>query len=175
MNGYFYFVRGDIIYKIGDYLVYKKDVCKVVEIKENGYNDLNYYILRPVYDKSLKIQIPITIKKDYIRDLISLEKLNEVVAQIPKVEVIIAEDKLIENEYKKLISTGDYLDLIKIIKTTYIRNKSREEKKKKISDKDKYYFNLAEKYLYNEFSIVLNKSIDETKEYIVKMVESLEK
>lgn len=78
-----------------------------------------------------------------------------------------------ESEYKKLISSGNYLDLIKIIKTTYIRNKNRKDAKKKISDKDKYYFDLAEKYLYSEFSIVLNKTIEETKDYVVSKVNEI--
>lgn len=42
--------------------------------------------------------------------------------------------------------------------------------KKKISDKDDKYFNLAEKYLYNELSISLNETIENIKEYIFKIV-----
>lgn len=167
MNGYFYFVRGDIIYKIGDYLVYKKDVCKVVEIKEHGYNDLNYYILRPVYDKSLKIQIPTNIKEDYVRDLITREEIDIIIDKIPDIKVINVSDKLLESEYKRLINSNDFSNLIKIIKTTYLRNQERINNKKKISDKDKHYFDMAEKYLYGEFSIVLGMTIDETREYII--------
>ena len=36
-----------------------------------------------------------------------------------------------------------------------------------------YYFNLAEKYLYNEFSVVLNLSYDETKEYVINSVNNI--
>lgn len=54
-----------------------------------------------------------------------------------------------------------------------MRNKEREENKKKQSDKDHHYFELAEKYLYNEFSIVLNKTYEETKEYVINEVEAL--
>ena len=35
---------------------------------------------------------------------------------------------------------------------------------------DDSYFKKAEKYLYNEFSIVLNKTYDETKEYVINEV-----
>ena len=36
---------------------------------------------------------------------------------IPKIEVINATDKLIENEYKKLMNSGSFEDLIKILKS----------------------------------------------------------
>ena len=45
-----------------------------------------------------------------------------------------------------------YEDLIKIIKTTYLRNKERIDNNKKIGGTDDEYFKQAEKYLYNEFS-----------------------
>ena len=163
------------MYKAGDYLVYKRDVCKVMDIIEYGFKDLSYYVLMPLNDKSLKLQIPITIDKKYIRDIISKEKLEEVINLIPTVDVINADNKLAENEYKKLLHSDSYLDLIKIIKTTYLRNKERVDNKKKVSDKDKYYFEKAERYLYSEFSIVLNKSYEETKDYVVNKVKDINK
>lgn len=66
--------------------------------------------------------------------------------------------------------SGTYEDLIKIIKTSYLRNKDR---KKKISEIDNEYFNKAGSYLYNEFRVVLNLSFSETKEYVIKSVSSL--
>ena len=43
------------MYKANDYLVYKKDVCKVREVKKNKMNGLDYYILVPIDDDSLII------------------------------------------------------------------------------------------------------------------------
>lgn len=80
---------------------------------------------------------------------------------------------MIEAEYKNLLSSGSHEDLIKIIKTTYLRNKKRLDNKKKIGDKDNYYFKKAERYLYNEFSISLNMSFENTKDYITEQVASL--
>ena len=55
--------------------------------------------------------------------------------------------------------------------TTYLRNKERIESKRKVSDKDDYYFSLAERYLYNELSIALDKTYEETKKYIIEQLE----
>lgn len=158
--------------KVGEYVVYRKDVCKVVEIKENYAKGKDYYRLIPIDDETLHVDIPIE-ENTYLRDLISKEEVENIIKEIPKIEVISCEDKQLESEYKTLLNSNDLKDYVKIIKTTYLRNKEREENKKKQSDKDHHYFELAEKYLYNEFSIVLNKTYEETKEYVINEVEAL--
>lgn len=159
------------MYKVGDFVVYKRDVCKVLEIKKAYFKDLDYFILLPLNDKTLKIQVPTNNK--FLRDIISKEKVEEIINNIPNIVLIETDNKLIENEYKRLLNSDKYEDLIKIIKTTYLRNKEREDSKKKISDKDKFYFEKAEKILYSEFSIALNMTFDETKKYVTDKVISL--
>lgn len=159
------------MYKVGDLLVYKKDVCEIIEIKEKYLRDMDYYILAPIIDKSLKLQIPTS--SNAIRDLLTKEEVERLIKQIPIIETIKIESKNIENEYKQLMQSGTHEDLIKIIKTTYLRNKERLDNNKKTTDKDNYYFNQAELYLYNEFSVVLNLTYDETKEYVLNAVNKL--
>lgn len=159
------------MFKKGDLLVYKKEVCKIEEIKEKYLRDMDYYILTPITDKTLKIQIP--TNSNAIRNLISKERVEEIIHSIPTIEVIKTESKTLENDYKQLMQNGTHEDLIKIIKTTYLRNKERLDNNKKTTDKDNYYFNQAELYLYNEFSVVLNLSYEETKNYIINEVNKL--
>lgn len=156
------------MFRENEIVVYKRDVCRIKEVKNNYYNNKDYYILEPIYDSSLKIEIPIDSK--LIRQLISKEEIDKLIGKIKDIDIINSQERIIENEYKNLLQSGNYEDLIKIIKTTYIRNKNREENKKKISEKDDHYFKLAEKYLYSEFSVVLGLTIDETKKYIVDNV-----
>ena len=80
---------------------------------------------------------------------------------------------MIETEYRKLLNSNKHDDLIKIIKTTYLRNKERIDNNKKTRDSDNTYFAQAETYLYNEFSIVLGLTYEETKNYVVKQVTEL--
>lgn len=159
------------MFKKGDLLVYKKDVCKVEEVKTKYIKDIDYYVLSPIVDKSLKIQIP--TNSQAIRTLISKERIEDIIRCIPTIEVIKSDTKTLENEYKQLMQKGTHEDLIKIIKTTYLRNKERLDNNKKTTDKDNYYFNQAELYLYNEFSVVLNLSYEQTKEYIINAVNKL--
>ena len=159
------------MFQKGDYLVYKKDVCKVLEVKEKYFKDMDYYILMPITDKSLKIQIP--MNSQLIRELITKERVEEIINSIPSIEIIKTDSKSLENDYKQLMQSGTQEDLIRIIKTTYLRNKERIDNNKKTTDKDNYYFNQAELYLYNEFSVVLNMTYDETKEYIISKVNKI--
>lgn len=159
------------MYNIGDYLVYKRDVCKVVSIKENYYKGNTYYELVPILDNTLKNLIPINNK--FIRNVITKDEALKIIDQIKDIKPLDISDKQIENEYKKLLDSNNHMDLIKIIKTTYLRNKKRLDEKRKISEKDKNYFDKAEKILYSEFSIALNKSYDDTKTYIIDHVNSI--
>ena len=157
------------MYNLGDYVVYQKNVYQIKEIKEKYINNLDYYILNSVNDNSLTLNIPTNNK--LIRNLISKDELNNIIKNIPLIETLDIDDKNIESEYKKILNNPSHEDLIKIIKTTYLRNKERMDSKRKISDKDKNYFELAEKYLYTEFSIVLDMNIEDTKNYIINEVE----
>ena len=157
------------MFKIGEYLVYRKDVCKVKDIKEKEGKE--YYQLTPVDDESLKIEVP--IDNENLRNVISKVDLENLVNNIPNIDTIDCSDRMIELEYKNLISTGSKEDLIKVIKTAYLRNKERIASKKKLSEKDTNYQEKAEKLLYNEFSVVLNKTFDQVKEYIINKVEAL--
>lgn len=102
------------MYKVNDYLVYKKDVCKVREIKKNKINGIDYYILVPIDDESLIIDVPIDNRMGWIRDIISKEEADKLINNIPNIEPLKnIEDKLLENTYKKLIYNGTREDLIK--------------------------------------------------------------
>lgn len=156
------------MFKIGSYVVYKRDVCRVNEIKTN--NDKEYYVLVPVNDESLTIDLPVS-NDNFLRNIIDSDSVNKIIKEIPNIsEIENVDDKLLEQEYKKLINDGSHESLIKIIKTTYMRNKNRIDSKRKIGEKDDAYFKKAEKYLYTEFSIALNLSYEETKEYVENLV-----
>ena len=157
------------MFNIGDYVVYKREVCKICDYKKKFIGDKDYYSLIPVMDKSLKIEVP--VNSDFIRSIIDKNTANEI---IDNIDVININDKLIESEYKRLLHDGGYEGLIKIIKTTYLRNNERINNKT-ISEKDDNYFNLSEKYLYSEFAIALGISYDAVKDYVIKRIEEKNK
>ncbi len=156
------------MFKVGEYIIYKRDLCVVKEIIEK--NDKQYYKLYPVGDNSLIINVPVENNLNNLRYPISKKEAEELIKKIPTIEEIKTNDKLLEQTYILLMKTNKLEDLIKIIKTTYLRNESRKINGKKIGDKDLSYFKKAEDYLYNELSISLDMSYEECKKYIIKKV-----
>jgi len=153
------------MFKVGQYVVYRRDLCIIKDIIDN-----KYYKLSLIADESLTINVPIDNKFGFLRYPISIKEANQLIEKIPSIKPIATNDKLLENAYKELMRTNNHEDLIKIIKTTYLRNKEREESGKKIGDKDQTFFKQAEKYLYNELAHVLNMSYQECKNYIIDCV-----
>ena len=142
-----------------DYIVYRKETCKIIE-KEDGY-----YKLVPVNDTSIKYKVP--IDSNFLKKVITKEEIDRLLLEIPEINTIDLGEKQIEQEYKALMKSGTHEDLVKIIKTSYLRNQIRIINNKRISEIDDEYFRRAEKYLYEEIGIVLNLSFEDTKEYII--------
>lgn len=162
------------MYKENDCVMYKHDICKVREIRRNDLNDNDYYILVPLSDESLVISVPVENRLNYIKTIMTKDEANDLIESIKDIEPLSnINDKNIENTYKELINSCDRVDLVKIIKTSFLRNKERIDNKKKIGEKDKNYFEKAESYLYNELAISLSMSCDEVKEYIINKMSSL--
>ena len=157
------------MYKIGDNVIYNHSVCRVIGFNKFGERD--YYVLNSISDLSLKINVP--MDNNNIRDLISKDDINTLIKDIPSIDTVDVDRKNIDAVYKSLLDDGSYRSLISIIKTAYLINKVRVDNRKKIRDKDDYYFKLAEEYLYNEFSVVLGMSYDDTKAYVINEVSKL--
>ena len=155
---------------IGDYVIYQEQVCQIKEQKMNEFTNLESFILVPILDSSLKLNVP--VNNPNIKNLMTKEEIKNLIALMPSIPLIEIEDKLLENEYKKLYHSGSKEDLIKIIKTTYKRNQERLNHNKKISEKDNKYFTLAENLLYSEIATVFGISLEEAKEYILANVQN---
>ncbi len=153
------------MFKVNDYVLYNYSVCKVKEIV--SINNLKYYVLVPVIDESLTVKAPITQENVNIRPLLSKKEANNLIKKMPSIELIDLRDQELVPEYKRLLNTGNREDLVKIIKTTYIRNKKRMDNGKKIGERDDIYFNLAEKCLYSELAIVLKKTYEKVHDIVV--------
>ena len=92
------------MFQVGNYVVYKRDACKIEAIKENYINNSDYYVLKPVTDASLTIDVPTDNQFGYLRKPIGKDELNDIVNKIPNVEIIESPNKLIEHEYKRLLN-----------------------------------------------------------------------
>ena len=156
------------MFQKNDYLVYRKDICIVKDLIE--LNGEKYYSLSPLSDDSLSLKVP--TNNPFIRNVLTKKEAENLINKINTIETLDLNEKMIEHSYQTLLASSSLEDLIKIIKTTYLRNAKRKEEGKKLGEKDDYYFKKAEKLLYNELSISLGKTVEETKEYLIDKLSS---
>lgn len=163
------------MFKKGDYVVYRRNVCKITDIKKEPTNNLDCYLMIPIDDESLTINVPTITDKEHLKAIISKTEVESLIKKIPDIKVIVESDTNIETEYKKLLGSNSHEDLIQIIKTTYLRNEARKKDGKKMAQVDTNYFKKAEQKLYNEFSISLGMEYAATKKYVLQKLKTLEK
>ena len=104
------------MFSVGNVVVYKRDVCKIKEIRKNYLSGKDYYVLSPIEDNSLTTYVPIDNSLGFIRNIISRDEAYNLINKIPYIDVIVTNEKNYENEYKKLLSEDSLENLVKIIK-----------------------------------------------------------
>lgn len=160
------------MFKVEEYIIYKRDLCKIKRIEKNSKTNEDCYVLSLVQDPSLLIKVPVSNKLGLLRYPLTKTEAEDLITKIPTIPFIETTEKLSENIYRGLMKTNIPEDLIKIIKTTYLKNSERLNNGKKATDKDLSFFNQAEKHLYTELGYSLNMTYDECKNYIIKKISS---
>lgn len=102
-----------------------KGVCVVEEITTLDIAGVDkkreYYILKPLYLSSSTVYIPVDTAEGSMRKVLAHEEAESLIRQIPEIPLItIANDKLLEQEYKNCLKACNCQDLIRIIKTIYL-------------------------------------------------------
>jgi len=160
------------MFQVDEIIVYgKHGVCKVIA---KGKLDMplidknkEYYTLIPCKEKASVIYAPVENNKTVMRYVLTPEEVNSLLKEIPTLEEIQVEnEKEREACYKESLGKCDCRELIRILKTLYIRKQLRLESGKRATTVDERYFHLAEEQLYGELSFVLEK----TKEEILKEI-----
>ena len=153
------------MFKVNDYVIYKRDVCIILE--EKLISNYEYFVFQSTIDDSLKINIPKNMSSKLLRSLNTKEDIEKLISKIKTIPLLDVNSKNIEEDYKRCLRDETLESLIAIIKTSYFRNQSRLAHNKKMTDKDKYYYELAEKFLYNEIAYIYNITYEDAKKYVL--------
>ena len=161
------------MYKKGDVVIFRRDVCKVVGKQRSDFTGEQCYILVPYdnQDGSVKIQVPVSNKGGHLRDLITREEIDRLIQDTRDIQKLENKPANMKSQYAALLKTDDIADLICIIKTSYSRNEARREANKRLASVDDEYLQKAEKYLYSELSVALGMSYEEAKEFFLDEVD----
>lgn len=160
------------MFETGDYIVYgNTGICRVMGVTTMDMEGIPknrlYYILRPDGQTEGKIFTPVDNHKMVMRKMMSKEEAENLIEEIPDIEVLgVADDKLREEKYKECIRSCECRELIRIIKTIYLRKKERISQGKKVTAVDERYLKLAEENLYSELSMLLGVPKNKMEYYI---------
>lgn len=169
------------MFQVNDYVVYGKNgVCKIIDICiqpfEGADKDTEYYVLKPVNSKGSTIYTPVENNKVVMRNIMTREEAMDLIHKVPGMDPISVEnDKYREIQYRNSMLTGDGEELIKVIKTIFLRKKKNMEAGKKMSATDEKYLRQAEESLYGELSYTFKLSEDEVKDYFIEQVKQIER
>lgn len=165
-----------MMFETGDYVIYgHTGICQVMGTTTMDMDgipkDRLYYVLRPDGETEGKIFTPVENPKVVIRKTMSREEAEELLDAIPGIETLdIDNDKLREEKYKECIKTCECKEMIRIIKTIYLRKKDRIPKGKKVTATDERYLKMAEESLYSELSMLLGVPKGKMESYITARI-----
>ena len=168
---------GELVYKVNDVVVYRRDVCRVTGKKKSDFTGEMCYVLVPYNstDNSVTMQVPVSNKAGHLRDLVSKDQIDELIQNAPGIETLESKPANMKSQYATLMKGDSLEDLICIIKTSYLRNDERMKNHKKLASIDAEYLDKAEKLLYSELSVALDMTYDESKEFFEKEVALVKK
>lgn len=159
------------MYQIGDYVVKPiNGVCNVKAIMHPDFVDDKkklYYLLMPLSDKNTKIYVPVDMKDDTVRAVMTEKDAEALIRRIPKInKTWVNNEKERERSYKEVIQSNDPERLVGVIKLIYQRKKLRQEQGKRTTVVDERYFDIAENLLYSELEVVMKKNRNEINDLI---------
>ena len=160
------------MFEIGEYVICgNKGVCRVEDITTLDITGVDknrkYYILKPKYVSGSTVYIPVDSPKESMRKVLQPEEAKRLIDQIADIPLLtFTDDKLSEQAYKECMKSNNCEELVKIIKTIYIRKQMRIQAGRKITAVDAKYFHLAEESLYGELAVSLGIDRDEVAAYI---------
>lgn len=164
------------MFEIGDHVVCgSKGVCTVENITTLDISgvekDRLYYILKPLYVSGSTVYVPVDSPGGSMRKVLGRREAQELIELIPEIPPLtITNDKLTEQMYKECIKANDCEELVRIIKTIYIRRQKRLQAGRKVTAVDEKYNRLAEDNLYGELAVALEIGRKDVEGYIAESV-----
>lgn len=163
------------MFKIYDYVVYKSEgVYKIVDIKtEKDFknNEVEYYIMEPVFNNNLTLKAPVNNKNVLMRGIITKDAALELITSMPEQETAwVNNNRERSGNFKVAIKSGDIEEWAKLIKTIYLHKEEQTQIGKKIMKSDEDFMENAEKILNEELAVALNISPKEVPAFIKERI-----
>ena len=171
-----FFYEVILVYKVGDMVMYGSfGICKVTAIEKRDLTgeEQEYYILKHINSEKNIFYVPTNndTALSKMHPICSKAEVDELISHMNSEGLIwIDNDIKRKEEYSRIIKDADKYEIIRLIKTLYLRRKQLAESGKKLRSTDENYLSLAENMLFEEFAFALNIDRSEVVEYIEKHI-----
>ena len=143
------------MFLMNNYVITKKGIGKIIDVQDDYHVEL--------YHSQQQIRLS---EDDIIREICSQEVIEEMIDRIAYICTFpIDNEKMRKDIYCDAMNEYDEISWVKVIKSTYLRNKQ-----KKAKDFEKRMAKEAKEFLYGEISILLNIPYKNVEKYIIEKV-----
>lgn len=164
------------MFAIGEYVACgSKGVCVVENVTKLDLTGVDkereYYILKPLYQSSSTIYVPVNSSKESMRDLISKDEAESLLRKIPEMAFLeIPNDKMTENAYREAMRTNLCEEWARVVKTIHERKQKRLQTGRKVTAVDTKYFHIAQESLCGELAVALGMAKEEVEEHLASLL-----
>lgn len=164
------------MFQVGEQVVYGvHGVCNIVNSEEKVIDRkrLIYLVLEPVGQPGSKYMVP-------THNAAAMGKLKKILSKADLEEIIqsdavhtdgwIADENSRKQTYRDLITSGDRVKLMRMVRSLYQHKAAQAQTGKKCHLSDENFLRDAEKLLTSEISIVMDLDQDEAKRYLRKQL-----
>ena len=164
------------MYKPGDTVMYGSfGICTVTAVEKRDLTGKKqeYYILKHINSDKNIFYVPTDNETalSKLHRICTKSDVDELISHMNSEEPIwIDNDIRRREEYSRIIKDADKHEIIRLIKTLYLRRKELAESGKKLRSADENYLSLAENMLFEEFAYTLDIDKSEVVGYIQKHI-----
>jgi len=161
------------IFSVGDTVMHPAEgICSIAELRAMALSGAQrtYYILKPASEKnSSTVYLPVARGNTILRKLLSRADILSFIHRSREyTDLWITDPKQRKDAFSRILTEGDYAKIIRMTQEIRRNCAAREAEGKKPCTSDLAILSEAERLLHQEFSYVLQLSIDETAAFIQK-------
>jgi CarD family transcriptional regulator len=162
------------MFNIGDIIIYSSHgLCQIDDICEKTYGDTTgtYYVLHPLENARLIINIPIDSDQVVMQNVLEKEEAEAILHsfQQPGIEWI-ENARERTKKYKSLVNTGDRTVIAQVAVTLMLKKREAEENEEKLDGDDRALLANIEKIMFKELAVSLDTSYEEISNKVKRLV-----
>lgn len=161
-----------MFFQPGEYVIYGcKGVHRIMDrvmlAMDGSASEKEYYVMQPCGKPEGSVYAPVDAAKTNMRRIMTRPEAEQFLRTAPAIQLLDFHNrKLLEDACKECIRSCDPEELMRVIRTLWVRKQERLRQGKKMTLTDIHYMEQAENILYMELSIVFDVPKDEVPELI---------